>query len=320
MTPDASQISQLVLQGQKLPAGPRLTIITNAGGPGVLATDALVTSGGELPVLSEETNTALNEILPPAWSHGNPIDILGDAEPERYAKTLEVCANDVNSDGLLVVLTPQAMTDATSTAEKLKNVAQHVKKPVLASWMGGPDVTPGITVLNKAGIPTYDFPDAACDVYNLMWKYKHNLQSLYETPSLSRAKKLADYVNGNGSNGQSVQHLISGALEEGRVILTELESKQILSEYDIPTVQSLFAVSADEAAAQAETIGFPVVVKIVSKSLTHKTDVGGVKLNVSSAEEVRSCFESIQSSVTEKVHASVQCGLYCGVIVWRRAF
>ncbi len=268
----------------------------------MLATDALMLTGGELATLSDETQTALDAILPSQWSHGNPIDILGDAEPERYAKTLEVCAQDANSDGLLVVLTPQAMTDATSTAEKLKNVTETVKKPVLASWMGGPDVMPGVSVLNKAGIPTYSFPDAACEVYNLMWKYKHNLQSLYETPTLSRKGKLTDYMNGtDSSQGESVQGMIDKALREGRTILTELESKKLLSEYDIPTVQSLFATCAEEAVAQAEAMGYPVVVKVVSKTITHKTDVGGVKLNVHSSEDVRQTFEKMQKSITEKV-------------------
>ena len=272
----------------------------------MLATDALVSSGGELSTLSEETVEGLNAFLPPHWSHGNPIDILGDAEPERYVQTLEVCAKDDNTDGLLVVLTPQAMTDATSTAEKLKNVAQNVTKPVLASWMGGPDVMPGIAVLNKAGISTYQFPDAACEVYNLMWKYKYNLQALYETPSLSKKQKWSDYVNGTGSNcDHSPGEIISGALEEGRTILTELESKRMLSAYDIPTVQSLFASNAEEAASQAESIGYPVVLKLVSKSITHKTDVGGVKLNITSAEEVRHHFQSLKTDISEKVFLTV---------------
>src|SRR5262249_29739095 len=150
-----------VLAKQPRPKGPRLTILTNAGGPGVLATDALITNGGELAELSSETVEALNRILPAHWSHNNPIDILGDAGPDRYAKAVEIAVNDPNSDGLLVVLTPQAMTDPTQTAEQLKSCAKLPDKPILASWMGGADVAAGEAILNRADIPTFPYPDTA---------------------------------------------------------------------------------------------------------------------------------------------------------------
>ena len=150
-----------VLDKQPRPTGRHLTIVTNAGGPGVLATDSLIAAGGELAAISDETMESLNDILPPHWSHNNPIDILGDASPERYAQTLELTARDANSDGLLVILTPQAMTDPTRTAEELKKYGRGLRVPLLASWMGGSDIAAGETILNQAGIPTFNYPDTA---------------------------------------------------------------------------------------------------------------------------------------------------------------
>ena len=142
------------------PSGNRLCIVTNAGGPGVLATDALVNGGGELAELSAETMKAFDEFLPAQWSHNNPVDILGDAEPERYAKSLEIAAKDPSIDGMLVVLTPQEMTNPTQIADKLKPYAKGLGKPVLASWMGGTEVAAGEQILKQAGIPTFEFPDS----------------------------------------------------------------------------------------------------------------------------------------------------------------
>ena len=172
-----------VLAKQPRPQGDRLTIITNAGGPGVLATDALITSGGELADISEETMAALNEFLPPHWSHNNPIDILGDADAERYQKMLEIAANDENSDGLLVILTPQAMTAPTQTAQLLKKMYGQSStgvrgKPVLASWMGGADVAGGEAILNQSNIPTFPYPDTAARVFQYMWRYSNRLRKL----------------------------------------------------------------------------------------------------------------------------------------------
>ena len=173
-----------VLSKQPRPKGPRLAILTNAGGPGVLATDALIENKGELAPLSAETMAALDAILPAAWSHSNPIDILGDADPRRYARSLEVTAKDPSIDGLLAILTPQAMTDPTATAEHLRQHAKISGKPVLASWMGGEAVEAGRRILNQAGIPTYEYPDTAAHVFTLMWRSSYNLQGLYETPIL----------------------------------------------------------------------------------------------------------------------------------------
>src|SRR5215211_3062912 len=171
-----------VLGKQPRPKGRALTILTNAGGPGVLATDSLITNGGELAKLSPEAMEAFNEILPASWSHNNPVDIIGDASPERYAKALEIAAKDPDSDGILVILTPQAMTDPTKTADELVPYSNSLGKPVIATWMGGDEIAPGEAILNKANIPTFPYPDTAARVFDYMAHYSENLRLLYETP------------------------------------------------------------------------------------------------------------------------------------------
>jgi acetyltransferase len=286
-----------VLAKQPRPKGPRLTILTNAGGPGVLATDALYAGGGELSKISKETIEALNPHLPAAWSHNNPIDVIGDASPERYAKSVEIVAKDKESDGLLVVLTPQAMTDPTQTAEQLKPYAK-LDKPVLASWMGGADVEAGRKILVRAGIPSFDYPDVAAQAFNYMWRYSYNLRGIYETPSLPAAG--AD----DAPDRAAAEAIISTVRKEGRTILTEFESKNLLAAYGIPTVQTLIAKTEAEAVKLAEKIGYPVVLKLYSETITHKTDVGGVQLNLRTADAVKKAFETIKTSVAKKAKAS----------------
>ena len=283
-----------VLSKQPRPKGPNLTILTNAGGPGVLATDALITSGGRLADISPNTMQQLNEILPPQWSHNNPVDILGDASPERYAQALEVAANDENSDGLLVILTPQAMTDPTATAEALKDYAQTYEKPILASWSGGLAIAAGESILNKAGIPTYMYPDTAAEAFTYMWKYTRNLQSIYETVGVSENGDSAHFDRETAS--KIIEHARTGK----RFLLTEAESKQLLKAYDIPTVPTIIAKSPDDAVKQASELGYPVVLKLHSETVTHKTDVGGVQLNLQNEKAVRAAYEAIRKGVTEK--------------------
>ncbi|MEQ9484329.1 bifunctional acetate--CoA ligase family protein/GNAT family N-acetyltransferase [Coleofasciculus sp. F4-SAH-05] len=278
------------------PKGPRLTIITNAGGPGVLATDALISAGGALAELSEDTVTALNEILPPHWSHGNPIDILGDADPDRYTKALDIAVEDPNSDGLLVILTPQAMTDPTQIAEQLKPYAQKAGKPVFASWMGGSETKTGETLLNRASIPTYPYPDDAARLFNLMWQYSYNLSGIYETPILPSSEE-------TGPDRVLAQQMIETARKAGRTILTELESKQLLAAYNIPIVHTGVAKTEENAVNWANSLGYPVVLKLFSETITHKTDVGGVQLNLTDEDAVRWAYNTIKSTVTQKVGA-----------------
>jgi acetyltransferase len=281
-----------VLGKQPLPKGPQLCILTNAGGPGVLATDALIQGGGELADLSPETMQAFSGILPDAWSHNNPVDILGDAEPERYAKSLEIAAKDPAIDGMLVVMTPQGMTDPTRIAENLKPYAHSLGKPVLASWMGGTSVAAGEEILNRAGIPTFPYPDTAARAFNYMWRYAYNLKGLYETPSLSNASVPMDSARANA--------IVQNARKSGRTILTEYESKQLLQAYGIPTVDTRVARTEDEAVSTAKAIGFPVVLKLYSETITHKTDVGGVQLNLRDEAAVRGAYKLIETSVNEK--------------------
>jgi acetyltransferase len=284
-----------VLNKQPRPKGPRLTILTNAGGPGVLATDALIEGGGELATLSPETIEIYNKQLPEHWSHGNPVDILGDADPKRYADAFDVAVNNPDSDGLLVIVTPQQMTDPTMTAELLRQQAAAVKKPVLASWMGGPVVAAGEAILNGAGIPTFAYPDAAVQAFNYMWQYSSNLATLYQTPILPPGA-----ASGLSAQEQTDQ-VVQKVRQEGRTILTEFESKQVLAAYGIPTVETRTAASLEEAVASADALGYPVVLKLFSETITHKTDVGGVVLNLAGAEEVRQAYQAIESSVSEKV-------------------
>jgi acetyltransferase len=283
-----------VLDKQPRPRGPRLAIVTNAGGPGVLATDVLLATGGKLAELAPETVAALSQVLPAPWSHANPVDILGDAGPERYQKAVEIVARDPGSDGLLVALTPQAMTDPTQTAERLKAFARGTGKPVLASWMGGAGVEAGNAILAGAGIPTFPYPDTAARVFNYMWSYTYNLRGLYETPVLSPADE--DDPPAAARAGQ----LLDAARRSGRTLLTEHESKQLLADYRIPTVPTAVAATEDEAVSRAGELGYPVVVKLHSETITHKTDVGGVQLDLPDAEAVRRAFRAIAASVRER--------------------
>ncbi len=286
-----------VLSKQPRPAGPRLMILTNAGGPGVLATDSLLANGGELAQLSGDSRRAFDELLPPHWSHGNPIDILGDADPERYRSALEIALRDPGSDGLLAILAPQGMTDPASVAERLTRYAKGQGKPLLASWMGGIEVEKGRAILNAAGIPTFDYPDTAARAFEYMWRYTDHLRGLYETPSI------ADDPGVALERASKAREMLASVAAQGRTLLTEFESKQILALYDIRTVPTKVAGTAEEAASIAREMGVPVVLKLHSYTLTHKTDVGGVKLDLRTPEAVREAFHAIETGAIEHAGA-----------------
>src|SRR5271169_1387681 len=286
-----------VLSKQPRPRGPKLMILTNAGGPGVIATDRLLSAGGELAPLSGATMESLNALLPSHWSHGNPIDILGDAGPERYSKALEIAAKDPNSDGLLVILAPQGMTDPARVAESLRAHASVYGKPVLASWMGGKSVAAGVAILNAANIPTFSYPDTAARAFTYMWKYTYNLRGLYETPVLS------DDADSLGPAQLQVKSFLEKIRATGRTILTEAESKHVIALYGITTVETRLAGNESQAIEFAEAIGFPVALKLNSETITHKSDVGGVKLNLHSREAVAQAYREIEMSVREKAGA-----------------
>jgi len=283
-----------VLSKQPRPKGPRLAVITNAGGPGVLATDMLVTEGGEIAQLSEESSRKLNEFLPSHWSRSNPVDLLADATAERFVKAVEIVSADSGNDGILVILTPQAMTDATAIAKGLSAFKKIPGKPILASWMGAGEVTEGEAILNASAIPTFEYPDTAARSFCYMWRYSDNLRALYETPELTAGP--TDNVRG----GATAAAVINAAQRAGRTLLTEVESKQILDAYGIPTVSARIARSEDEAVRIAAEVGPPVVLKLYSEIITHKTDVGGVKLNLRGEDEIRRAYHEIEQSVTDK--------------------
>ncbi len=286
-----------ILAKQPRPKGPYLSIITNAGGPGVIATDVLVQSAGKLTELSDGIKTQLSSFLPEAWSHNNPIDILGDASAERYAKTLEVMVKDPYSQGILVILTPQYMTDATKVADILKKSSESSDKPILASWMGAEKVEAGISKLKEANIPNFEFPDGACRTFGYMWSYSYNINGIYEVPPLR--DELSDDEKELEKQKQA-RAFFEKARKEKRTILAEHESKKVLEAYDIPIAPAHMAKTKEEAADFAEKIGFPIVLKLFSNTITHKSDVGGVKLNLNNREAVQNAFEEIQKSVSEK--------------------
>jgi acetyltransferase len=281
------------LDKQPRPRGSRLAIVTNAGGPAVLATDALLIAQGELAELSPATIEQLDAFLPPHWSHRNPVDILGDASAERYAKAVQLAIEDPASDGTLVVLAPQAMTDPAAVALQVAALPKSRVKPLIASWMGGVDVAAGEAILNQAGIPAYPYPDSAARVFQSMWRYSANLQALYETPAAFEMESSDVF---DAARARAAE-LIGSARGKGRTLLTEAESKSLLAAYGIPTVPTEIAHSPDQAAEAAARIGYPVVLKLHSETITHKTDVGGVRLNLAGEAAVREAYQAIAEVV-----------------------
>lgn len=280
-----------VLGKQPRPKGPKLAVVTNAGGAGVLATDALLANGGELAQLSRDTHDALNKILPEAWSHSNPVDTLGDCSPEAYTKALEIVSRDPQCDAVLSILAPQGMTEPEKAAGLLSAAARTITKPLLASWMGGSRMQLAANVLNEIRIPTFEYPDAAARSFAYMWRYTLNLQALYETPVFTDA-----FVE---HGPKKIREIISTAQTKNRVLLTEFESKQALAAYDLPVTETRVAQSADEAVSHASAIGYPVVLKLNSETVSHKSDRGGVKLNLASEAAVRAAYAEIEAAFSE---------------------
>ena len=283
------------LSKQPRPRGPRLSIVTNAGGPGVLATDALMATGGELTVLSQDTLQGLDGFLSSHWSHHNPVDVLADADAERFVKAVDIVSKDPASDGLLAIIAPQGLADPTAAATEMAKYAHTSGKPLLASWMGGEGVAEGTVILNTAGIPTFSYPDTAARAFTYMWRYTYNLRGLYETPemiepAIDARKEVTEFVQQTRSSG--------------RTLLNEFEAKQVLASYGIPVVETRAAESEEQAVATASAIGYPVVLKLLSNTIAHKTDVDGVRLSLQNEDQLRSAFRSIRVSVTEKAGAN----------------
>ena len=275
------------------PAGPRLAIVTNAGGPGVMATDALIARDGVLAELSPATTAKLDEILPPAWSHGNPVDVLGDANSRRYAKATAAVLADPGVDAVLAILTPQAMTNPGATAKEIGALAGTTTKPILAAWVGGRSVWEGLQILTRAGVASYGTPEEAVKAFMTLVAYARNLEILYETPrdvpvtfTLDRAELRRRFEALIPAHGDT---------------LSEAASKTLLEAYGIPVTRPEPAATADEAVSAADRIGYPVVAKLLSPNVTHKSDVGGVALGLADGAAVRAAFGRIVGSARERV-------------------
>jgi acetyltransferase len=272
------------------PKGPSLAVLTNAGGPAALATDSLVRAGGRLSQPSESTIQTLNSLLPAHWSHGNPIDILGDADADRYGKSLLTILEDPHTDGVLVILTPQSMTQPLATAQAVIDAQKATGKPVLASWMGEESVAGGRKLLNSAGIPTFDYPDEATHAWMLLRSRDERL------PVINEALRVAALQPSPMAEARAA---LSRHLSDTTTLLTETASKCILQDAGIRTNPTVHAKSEEDAAAAATELGFPVVLKLHSKTITHKSDVGGVRLNLEDANAVRQAWRGIQSCVPQ---------------------
>jgi acetyltransferase len=275
------------------PSGGALGIITNAGGPAVMAIDALSAWNTEPAPLDDDTRARLDAILPPFWSHGNPLDILGDATPDRYVQALRLALKAPEFAGLIVILTPQAMTDPVGVAEAIIPEIKQQGKPVLAVWMGGVDVEASVRRLNEAGIPTYETPEEAVDTFMAMYSYTRNLQLLQETPP-----QLPYEIEVNVGRART---FIGRCLATQHAVLTEIETKAILASYGIPVNPTVAADSAPAAVQAATNLGFPVVLKINSPQITHKTDVGGVRVGLQDAAAVQTAFAEMTDTVKAKV-------------------
>jgi len=267
------------------PRGNRLAIITNGGGPGVMAADHAADIGIPMAKLNAATCAKLDQILPPISRRANPIDLIGDADPQRFSATVSACLADDNVDGVLVILTPQALTDPTQTARDVIELARQSDKPLVTCWMGEAQVHEARMLFRGAGIPTFRTPDPAVELFSHISNYYRNQKLLMQTPG-ALSQELEPSLDG-------ARLLIETALQEGRQVLSEMESKALLAAFHIPIARTLVARSVDEALLLAEEIGLPVAMKVDSRQITHKSDYGGVRLNLASLDEVREAYHDI---------------------------
>ena len=283
-----------VLGTQPLPRGPNLAVITNAGGPGVMATDALIAKGGKLAKLSKKTMDDLNSILPSFWSKGNPIDVLGDAGANRYKTAVEACLNDENIDGILIIFTQQALSEPVEIAKTIVELVKskaHQNKTILTSFMGYGEVQEANSILNANNIPTYSTPENAIKTYLYMYQYERNLELIYETPE--------ELPVDAAPPKRPIMTILRNAATKNRELLTEAEAKKLLEYYDFPVVKTAVATTPEEAVSFAQQMGYPVVLKILSPQIVHKTDAGGVILDINSDVEVKQAFGTIMQRAKE---------------------
>jgi len=288
---DVFDCAALIGRG-RIPAGPRLGIVTNAGGPGVIATDALIAAQGVLAALAPGTMARLDEDLPPAWSHANPVDVLGDANSKRIEKAVGSVLADPGVDAVLAIVTPQAMTNPTATARSLAKLAAETRKPLLAAWLGGRAMRDGLPLLAEASVAAYPTPEQAVRAFMTLVAYARNLETLYETP-----KDVA--IQFPYDRAEAKRRFVATRLGAGGV-LPEDVSKELLESYGIPVARPEVAASAADAVAIAGRIGYPVVLKVRSPDITHKTDVGGVALDLAGAAMVGAAWDGIMRSAREK--------------------
>lgn len=268
--------------------GTGLAILTNSGGPGVMAADALYEFGAEPASFSPETIEKLNSILPLNWSHGNPVDILGDASPERFGETVRICREAKEVNGILIMLAPDAVNDPTAIAETLAGILKEKPFPIFTVWLGGPSVERGRDIFNRAGIPSFDTPERAIRAYMDLYNYFRNIETLQEIPPKLPLKPRFER--------NEADELIRRNLARKRYILTEIEAKTLLKTYGIPVNETVSVTSSTQAALAAEKLGFPVAMKINSRDITHKLDVGGVHLNIANADQVLAAFDQITNN------------------------
>jgi acetyltransferase len=265
--------------------GERLAILTNGGGPGVMATDELICSGGSLAALSASTRTGLDGILPATWSHANPVDIIGDAPVSRYAGALQVLLQDPGVDAILFIHAPTAIVSSVEIANALVPLARNASRNVLACWLGGDAVAQARRMFIDAGIPTFDTPEEAVHAFLQIVHYRRNQALLMQVPPSVPGEFTADRAQAKA--------VTRAALTAGRQMLTEPEAKQVLAAYGMPVVETRIAHTTEEAVLCAKEIGFPVAVKILSPDINHKSDVGGVALDLETAVAVRAAADAM---------------------------
>jgi acetyltransferase len=294
--------AQILASGTRV-VGSRLAVLTNGGGPGVMAADRAADLHVPLAELSAQTIEQLSAVLPAHWSHSDPVDILGDATSDRYRAALEILLADNQVDGILVLLTPQAMTNPTACAEAVILAASSTDKPVLACWMGASLVDEGRQRFAQAGIVQFNSPEAGVDAFGYLAAYRRNQNALLQAPPPLSLKRKPDV--------EGARLIIENAMSEQRFTLSNTEAKAILRAFHIPVSPSINASSAADALIAAESLGLPVAMKINSADIPHKTDVGGVRLNIREPHSVRNAFREI----TEEVMAALPTARVNGVTI-----
>lgn len=286
-----------LIGSRRIPKGQNLGIVTNAGGPGVIATDALIFHGGKLCKLTDESIEKLNKLLPSYWSHNNPVDILGDATPDRLAAATEIVMSDPTVDAVLVILTPQAMAKPTESAKRIIKLAEGYSKPIMAVWLGGKSMEEAMDLFNNSGIPAYKTPDQAVRAFMTLVDYSKNMESLFETPKEVPVSFKYDR--------QAIRERFVNEIFPKQKLLSLKDSKDLINSYGIKSTKPLLAKSEDEAVKHAGEIGYPVAMKIESADIVHKSDVGGVVLDIENEELLRVAYNLMMERVKKNAPGAV---------------